>query len=276
MSLAKKLNLKTEMSLRVFGKPGNVDLGDVNVAKAAKADGVLVFVKNLAEVSAKCGPVLAAARADELAWVAYPKAGQLATDLNRDVLWRRLLESDVQGVRQIAIDDVWSALRFRAKGAVSGARPGRASAKLHVTAKAPATAAEVRTRAKAPRGTAKVRVRAKAPASPAKVSEGEPSNPRFRALVNALRGAPGVTYGGKGFGSAALKIDDKIFAMWTSKNAFVVKLPKARVTELVEAGKGRYFDAGRGRSMKEWFKSTAKSGAWLSLAKEALEFGRRS
>lgn len=45
--------------------------------------------------------------------VAYPKAGQLDTDLNRDVLWKRLLKSDVQGVRQIALDSVWSAMRFR-------------------------------------------------------------------------------------------------------------------------------------------------------------------
>ena len=46
-------------------------------------------------------------------WIAYPKAGELGTDLNRDILWRHLLKRRIQGVRQIAIDDVWSALRFR-------------------------------------------------------------------------------------------------------------------------------------------------------------------
>jgi hypothetical protein len=45
--------------------------------------------------------------------VAYPKSGQLGTDLNRNSLASLLAESDVQPVRQIAIDDVWSALRFR-------------------------------------------------------------------------------------------------------------------------------------------------------------------
>jgi len=50
---------------------------------------------------------------DRLAWIAYPKAGQLGTDLNRDILWRHLLKRRIRGVRQIAIDDVWSALRFR-------------------------------------------------------------------------------------------------------------------------------------------------------------------
>jgi hypothetical protein len=48
-----------------------------------------------------------------LTWVAYPKAGQLGTDLNRDSLAALLNASGIEPVRQIAVDDVWSALRFR-------------------------------------------------------------------------------------------------------------------------------------------------------------------
>jgi len=113
MSLAKKLNLKDGMRMRVVGKPAGVDLGDVATVASGKADAVLVFVKTLAEVDAKTGPVKAVARADGLAWIAYPKAGQLGTDLNRDILWKHLLKQGIQGVRQVAIDEVWSALRFR-------------------------------------------------------------------------------------------------------------------------------------------------------------------
>lgn len=58
-------------------------------------------------------PAVDAALKDRLAWVAYPKAGKLGTDLNRDVLAGLMLERGVQAVRQVAIDDVWSALRFR-------------------------------------------------------------------------------------------------------------------------------------------------------------------
>ncbi len=36
------------------------------------------------------------------------------TDLNRDTLAALLTERGVRPVRQVAIDDVWSALRFRA------------------------------------------------------------------------------------------------------------------------------------------------------------------
>jgi hypothetical protein len=43
-----------------------------------------------------------------------PQGGQLGTDLNRDILWKHLLEKHhVQGIRQIALDEVWSAIRFR-------------------------------------------------------------------------------------------------------------------------------------------------------------------
>jgi hypothetical protein len=50
---------------------------------------------------------------DRLTWVAYPKSGQLGTDLNRDSLAALLIASGIQPVRQIAVDEVWSALRFR-------------------------------------------------------------------------------------------------------------------------------------------------------------------
>lgn len=113
MSLAKKLNLKEGMKVRVVGKPSGVDLDDVTTTTSAKAEAVLVFVKTLDEVDAKCAPFIEAAKEDRLAWVAYPKAGQLDTDLNRDVLWQHLLRHGIQGVRQVALDAVWSAMRFR-------------------------------------------------------------------------------------------------------------------------------------------------------------------
>ena len=115
MSLAKKLNLKDGTKLRIIGKPSAVTLGDVATTTSSKAEAVLAFAKTLADVDAKCEPVLAAAREDRIAWIAYPKAGQLGTDLNRDILWKHLLDQRIQGVRQIALDDVWSAMRFRPK-----------------------------------------------------------------------------------------------------------------------------------------------------------------
>ena len=113
MALAKKLNVKDGMKVRVLGKPADVDLDDVTATTSQKADGILAFAKTLAEVDAKCAPVVEVAKRDGLAWIAYPKARQFGTDLNRDILWQHLLKHGIQGVRQVAIDDVWSAMRFR-------------------------------------------------------------------------------------------------------------------------------------------------------------------
>src|SRR5688572_19764040 len=113
MALAKKLNIKDGTKVRVVGKPRDVDLDDLVTTTAAKADAVVIFVKNLAEVDAKAAPVVEAAKQDRVAWLMYPKAGKLGTDLNRDILWAHMQKQDVQAVRQISIDDTWSAMRFR-------------------------------------------------------------------------------------------------------------------------------------------------------------------
>ena len=113
MSLAKKLNLKAGTKLRVLGRPREVDLGDVEVTALANVKDVLVFVTQVADLERFAAPMIEAALADRLAWAAYPKAGQLGTDLNRDILAKAMQKRGAQPVRQIALDEVWSALRFR-------------------------------------------------------------------------------------------------------------------------------------------------------------------
>ena len=112
MSLAKKLNLKPGQKLQVSGAPKGLDLDDVEIAKSG-GDGILVFVTKLADIARSAKPAIEAAKADRLAWIAYPKAGKLGTDLNRDILWQNLEPTGIEGVRMIALDDTWSAMRFR-------------------------------------------------------------------------------------------------------------------------------------------------------------------
>ncbi|MEV6839620.1 hypothetical protein AB0N17_34850 [Streptomyces sp. NPDC051133] len=119
MSVISKLQIKPGQSVVVLGKPDDVELeveaAEVEAAEdAASADAVLAFVTSFGDLlKADAQAALAAARRDALAWVAYPKGGKLGTDLNRDSLAAALSERGVRPVRQIAIDDTWSALRFR-------------------------------------------------------------------------------------------------------------------------------------------------------------------
>jgi hypothetical protein len=98
---------------------------------------------------------------------------------------------------------------------------------------------------------------------------------RYARLVTDLAGAAGVTSiaEGKGFGSSGqLKVDGRIFAMLV-RDALVLKLPAARVTELVSAHEGTHFDAGKGKPMREWFVLSPTSGKdWRGLAGEAMAF----
>jgi hypothetical protein len=101
---------------------------------------------------------------------------------------------------------------------------------------------------------------------------------RFEALVDELVAVPGVTPPGpgRGFGAHALRFDKKIFAMLV-RGRLVVKLPRARVDALVDAGEGSRFDANKGTPMREWLSLAPESRLdWPALAGEALDFaGRR-
>jgi hypothetical protein len=82
----------------------------------------------------------------------------------------------------------------------------------------------------------------------------------------------GVT-AGTGFGrNEGLRISGKIFAMLVG-GELVVKLPKARVDELVTSGSAHRFDAGKGRPMKEWATVPASAARrWRGLVEEARTF----
>jgi hypothetical protein len=112
MDLAAKLQLK-DRRIALLNAPTGFAV-DAPTAKVAKpGDAVLLFAATKAELHRLKGPVVAAALRDDLAWIAYPKAGKLGTDLNRDLLHAEVGPDGIGGVRMVALDDTWSAMRFR-------------------------------------------------------------------------------------------------------------------------------------------------------------------
>jgi hypothetical protein len=110
MDLLAKLQLRPGSTLGLVAAPEDSPVSPT--AEPASADALLAFVRTAADLDG-LEAVYAAARADRLTWIAYPKAGRLGTDLNRDRLAAAVTARGLRPVRQVALDDTWSALRFR-------------------------------------------------------------------------------------------------------------------------------------------------------------------
>src|SRR5262249_31845303 len=72
-------------------------------------------VRTLAEVESAAAAVLAKSLGDAVIWFAYPKASsrRYRCEFNRDSGWAEVGKAGFESVRQVAIDEDWSALRFR-------------------------------------------------------------------------------------------------------------------------------------------------------------------
>ena len=77
----------------------------------------LAFVMSQSEVDALVPRIAARAKGDAAVWFAYPKGSskKLKCDFNRDTGWAALHQAGFNTVRSIAIDEDWTALRFRRK-----------------------------------------------------------------------------------------------------------------------------------------------------------------
>lgn len=71
-----------------------------------------VFVKDQAKLAARAPAAIEAVKFAGVLWICYPKlTGKIKSALTRDVLWQ--LAPGMRPVAQVAVDDTWSAMRFR-------------------------------------------------------------------------------------------------------------------------------------------------------------------
>jgi hypothetical protein len=123
--LLNKLNFKTQKSVYVINAPESLSgvLKSFSesaelITKADKMNDVefaLAFVttqEQINEIVPKIAPQLTG---DAILWMCYPKSSskKYKCDFNRNSGWNILGKYELEGVRQVAIDEDWSALRFR-------------------------------------------------------------------------------------------------------------------------------------------------------------------
>ncbi|MFT3711244.1 MAG: hypothetical protein QM817_26740 [Archangium sp.] len=137
-ALFKKLNLGEHTQVSVIDAPKSFDaeltqLKGVTIARAPKKGFAFVigFGTTKKQVDAFAKKVAAPLEGDPVVWFAYPKGSskKYTCEFNRNDGWDALGAVGYEPVRQVAIDEDWSALRFRRVGniktltrAASGAR----------------------------------------------------------------------------------------------------------------------------------------------------------
>jgi hypothetical protein len=121
-SLARRLQIKPGNHVLILdAPPGYVDALDdlpagVKLAHAAKGhfDVVHAFVRTSKDVDKRLPVAVKSMKPGGVLWFSWPKqTSKLDTDLNRDSLNDLAREHGLRAVASIAVDDTWSALRFK-------------------------------------------------------------------------------------------------------------------------------------------------------------------
>jgi len=96
---------------------------------------------------------------------------------------------------------------------------------------------------------------------------------RYADIKNHFRDADGVTVR-EGRGAQGIKADSVMFAMFF-KGDLLLRLPVARVTELVDHGDGRPYDPGTGPMNDRVVVPYGKQSLWIALAEESQAYVSR-
>jgi hypothetical protein len=123
-SVFQKLNFKAQPEIVVFNAPVSFQtelsrLDNANMLRNPKrpvaVQFALAFAQQQAELDRLSKILAAGSEGDALLWFAYPKgtSKRYTCEFNRDTGWQVIRGAGFDSVRQVAIDEDWSALRFR-------------------------------------------------------------------------------------------------------------------------------------------------------------------
>jgi len=124
MTTFEKLNLKDHKQILVLNAPESFEpelntLRGIAVQRGLKSTGQtefsLAFVTKQKEVDTLGKAIAKKVEGDAVVWFAYPKGSskKYKSEINRDSGWKVLGEAGFEPVRMVAIDEDWSAVRFR-------------------------------------------------------------------------------------------------------------------------------------------------------------------
>jgi hypothetical protein len=122
--LFEKLNLTDQQEILILHAPESLlpELARLpvltihhHIESVAEIGFFLAFVTRKSEVDALARAVASRTPGDAIVWFAYPKgtSKRYECDFNRDTGWDALKAAGFDTVRAVAVDEDWSALRFR-------------------------------------------------------------------------------------------------------------------------------------------------------------------
>jgi hypothetical protein len=122
--LFKKLNLGEHREIVVLDAPDSFEselkqLKGVKItrdpSKPKSVNFALAFATTQAQLDRSSKTLAAAAEGDAVLWFVYPKgtSKRYRCEFNRDSGWGVIRKAGFESVRMVAVDEDWSALRFR-------------------------------------------------------------------------------------------------------------------------------------------------------------------
>jgi len=123
LNILEKLQLKDEKNLLIQGLPSSVEKQFAKLSynknltpllKTRKVDFALIFAINQFQLNNILKEVFSALHPECKLWIAYPKTtSKIVSDLNRDASWEVLSDNEYEAIRQVTLDHVWTAMRFK-------------------------------------------------------------------------------------------------------------------------------------------------------------------
>jgi hypothetical protein len=139
-NLLEKLHLQEEKNILIQGLPSSIEKQFVKLSfaknvtpllKSRKIDFALVFAVNENQLTCILKDVLPALQEESKFWIAYPKStSKIATDLNRQCSWDCVRTAGYDLADEVALDHVWSAMRFNKAAAVKATSRKRVAAAM--------------------------------------------------------------------------------------------------------------------------------------------------